>query len=84
MRDFTQVFDAYSQFEESMINAKMEATAETGPSEDGWPHLHRTHHFANVCFRILVLLSVEVVMLVSLAGWLSYAEGEKGGISLLT
>lgn len=35
VRDFGQVFDAYAQFEESMINAKMETTAEMGPSEDG-------------------------------------------------
>ena len=30
-----QVFDAYAQFEESMISAKMETTAEMGPSEEG-------------------------------------------------
>ena len=35
VRDFTQVFDVYSQFEESLIDAKMEATAEAGPSENG-------------------------------------------------
>ena len=35
VRDFGQVFDAYAQFEESMINAKMETTAEMGPSEEG-------------------------------------------------
>ena len=35
VRDFGQVFDAYAQFEESMINAKMETTAEMGTSEDG-------------------------------------------------
>ena len=35
MSDFGQVFDAYAQFEESMINAKMETTAEMGASEDG-------------------------------------------------
>lgn len=35
VRDFTQVFDAYSQFEESMIQAKMEATSEKGLSEEG-------------------------------------------------
>ena len=37
VRDFGQVFDAYAQFEESMISAKMETTAEMGPSEDGEP-----------------------------------------------
>ena len=35
VRDFGQVFDAYAQFEESMIGAKMETTAEMGPSEEG-------------------------------------------------
>ena len=34
MRDFTQVFDAYAQFEESMISAKMEATSDLGPTEE--------------------------------------------------
>lgn len=34
VRDFTQVFDAYSQYEESMIHTKMEAMAEKGPSEE--------------------------------------------------
>ncbi|TNN43806.1 Pre-mRNA-splicing factor SYF1 [Liparis tanakae] len=34
VRDFTQVFDSYAQFEESMIAAKMETTAEMGKSED--------------------------------------------------
>ena len=32
---FFQVFDAYAQFEESMISAKMETTSEMGPSEEG-------------------------------------------------
>lgn len=34
VRDFSQVFDAYAQFEESMISTKMETTAEMGPSEE--------------------------------------------------
>lgn len=34
VRDFTQVFDAYAQFEESMISAKMETAAELGPSQE--------------------------------------------------
>jgi hypothetical protein len=29
------VFDAYAQFEESMINAKMETTSEMGATEEG-------------------------------------------------
>ena len=35
VRDFGQVFDAYAQFEESMISAKMETAAEMGASEEG-------------------------------------------------
>lgn len=35
VRDFGQVFDAYAQFEESMINARMETASEMGASEDG-------------------------------------------------
>lgn len=35
VRDFTQVFDSYAQFEESMIAAKMETTSEMGQDEDG-------------------------------------------------
>ena len=30
VRDFTQVFDSYAQFEESMIAAKMETASELG------------------------------------------------------
>lgn len=35
VRDFTQVFDSYAQFEENMIAAKMETTAEMGQDEEG-------------------------------------------------
>ncbi len=35
VRDFTQVFDAFAQFEESMVSAKMETTTEFGPTEEG-------------------------------------------------
>lgn len=35
VRDFTQVFDNYAQFEENMIASKMETTAELGQDEDG-------------------------------------------------
>ena len=35
VRDFGQVFDAYAQFEESMINARMEASGEEEFTEDG-------------------------------------------------
>ncbi|KAG7252294.1 hypothetical protein CRUP_036664 [Coryphaenoides rupestris] len=34
VRDFTQVFDSYAQFEESMIAAKMETTSEMGQEEE--------------------------------------------------
>ncbi|MEQ2162322.1 hypothetical protein GOODEAATRI_018522, partial [Goodea atripinnis] len=39
VRDFTQVFDSYAQFEESMIAAKMETTAEMGQEEEGLCYL---------------------------------------------
>ena len=39
VRDFTQVFDSYAQFEESMIAAKMETTSEMGKDEDGMRRL---------------------------------------------
>ena len=35
VRDFTQVFDAYAQFCETLISTKMESTAEAGPTDDG-------------------------------------------------
>lgn len=34
VRDFGQVFDAYAQFEESMINSKMESISESSKDED--------------------------------------------------
>ena len=34
-----EVFDAYAQFEESMISAKMETTAEMGATEEGKKHI---------------------------------------------
>ncbi|KAF6023023.1 hypothetical protein EB796_018665 [Bugula neritina] len=34
VRDFTQVFDAYAQFSETLISTKMESTADTGPTDD--------------------------------------------------
>jgi len=33
-RDFSQIFDAYAQFEEKMVSARMETVAESGLSED--------------------------------------------------
>jgi hypothetical protein len=35
VRDFTQVFDAYAQFEKNLISAKMESMEEEGPTEEG-------------------------------------------------
>lgn len=35
VRDFTQVFDSYAQFEESVIAAKMETVSEMGKEEEG-------------------------------------------------
>lgn len=34
VRDFTQVFDAYAQFEERLISAKMQETSKLGPTEE--------------------------------------------------
>ena len=34
VRDFTQIFDAYSQFEESLISSLMEAANESGLDEE--------------------------------------------------
>ncbi|XP_062622386.1 pre-mRNA-splicing factor SYF1-like [Saccostrea cucullata] len=34
VRDFTQVFDAYAQFEKNMISSKMESMEETGATEE--------------------------------------------------
>lgn len=35
VRDFSQVFDSYADFEEKTINARMETTSEMGGDEDG-------------------------------------------------
>lgn len=48
VRDFTQVFDSYAQFEESMIAAKMETTAEMGQEEEGLYKLKFLEHFSIV------------------------------------
>ncbi|XP_014772269.1 pre-mRNA-splicing factor SYF1 [Octopus bimaculoides] len=34
VRDFTQVFDAYAQFEKNMVSAKMEAMSDSGTSQE--------------------------------------------------
>ena len=49
VRDFTQVFDSYAQFEESMIAAKMETTAEMGQDEDGLCRFSQIEHV--LCFQ---------------------------------
>ncbi|XP_070582113.1 pre-mRNA-splicing factor SYF1-like [Ptychodera flava] len=58
VRDFTQVFDAYAQFEESMISAKMETTAELGNTEDDDIDLEiRLERFENLMDRRPLLLN---------------------------
>ncbi|XP_031570615.1 pre-mRNA-splicing factor SYF1-like [Actinia tenebrosa] len=58
VRDFGQVFDAYAQFEESMINAKMETTAEMGATEEEDIDLElRLARFENLMDRRPLLLS---------------------------
>ncbi len=49
VRDFTQVFDAYAQFEETMIAETMESSAEKGPSEDG-KYIEKNIHKTNDAF----------------------------------
>ena len=56
MRDFGQVFDAYAQFEESMINAKMETITEEGLSEEGETSLLHSRFVANDVFLLPRLL----------------------------
>ena len=47
---FLKVFDAYAQFEESMISAKMETTAEMGATEEGtFQHLWYSFYTAVIC-----------------------------------
>jgi hypothetical protein len=37
-RDFSQVFDAYAQFEETLISARLDSVAQQGLSADGELH----------------------------------------------
>ena len=47
---FLKVFDAYAQFEESMISAKMETTAEMGATEEGtFQQLWYSFYIAVIC-----------------------------------
>ncbi|XP_028394719.1 pre-mRNA-splicing factor SYF1-like [Dendronephthya gigantea] len=58
VRDFGQVFDAYAQFEESMINTKMEEAAEQVVDEDDETDLElRLARFENLMDRRPLLLS---------------------------
>ena len=45
VRDFTQIFDAYLQFEESLINNLMEQANEEGLDEDGRARLLLAGHW---------------------------------------
>ncbi|XP_074714077.1 pre-mRNA-splicing factor SYF1 isoform X2 [Strix uralensis] len=58
VRDFTQVFDSYAQFEESVIAAKMETAAELGRDEDEAVELElRLARFERLMWRRPVLLN---------------------------
>ncbi|CAB3983383.1 pre-mRNA-splicing factor SYF1-like [Paramuricea clavata] len=58
VRDFGQVFDAYAQFEESMINTKMEGATEDDVDEDEETDLElRLARFENLMDRRPLLLS---------------------------
>lgn len=59
VRDFTQVFDSYAQFEESMIAAKMETTSEMGQDEDGSCGGHRKPLTSSVYSVTLVYFSLS-------------------------
>lgn len=52
VRDFTQVFDSYAQFEESMIAAKMETNSEMGREEDGKSSLARRKQMLLLLFKM--------------------------------
>lgn len=52
VRDFTQVFDSYAQFEESMIAAKMETNSEMGREEDGKSSLARRKQMLLLLFKL--------------------------------
>ena len=62
VRDFGQVFDAYAQFEESMINAKMETITEAGLSEEGETSLLHGWFVANDLFLLPHLFSLVQMM----------------------
>ena len=56
VRDFTQVFDSYAQFEESMIAAKMETTSEMGQDEDGVWSLYFFFFRCDIIEKYIILL----------------------------
>ena len=51
--DFGQVFHAYAQFEESMINAKMETITKEGLGKEGKPSLLHSWFIANLFFSLV-------------------------------
>ena len=57
------------QFEESMINAKMETTAEMGASEDGGCTLHMYMHWALIGFALLEEFTLCVTCTTGGAVW---------------
>lgn len=61
VRDFTQVFDSYAQFEESMIAAKMETTSEMGKDDDGMCGFINIGSVACTSFVVHVLLTVPLL-----------------------
>ncbi|XP_059588408.1 pre-mRNA-splicing factor SYF1 isoform X2 [Alligator mississippiensis] len=58
VRDFSQVFDSYAQFEESMIAAKMETASELGKEDDDEVELElRLARFERLMLRRPLLLN---------------------------
>ena len=58
VRDFSQVFDTYSQFEERIVKAKMETTAELGPTEEG----KQVHDIVAIVWKFQFLSLMMVMM----------------------
>lgn len=55
VRDFTQVFDAYAQFEELSLSKRMEEAAKN-PTEDGTGHIY-IYIYTHI-FNYIILFSI--------------------------
>ena len=57
VRDFTQVFDAYAQFEELSLSKRMEEAAKN-PTEDGTGHIYIYIYVYIHIFNYIILFSI--------------------------